>query len=407
MKEAIKKLKQEMARNLSEGRAIVEKADKEGRGLNAEEKTRWDKAFADVAEARESIKRIEEQVRMEAELAQPISQPITETPAGPDAERKAKNEREMRSFRRLLEVGPNGMNEVEKRDLQIGPSGQGGFLVPVEFSKSILLKLKDLVFVRQHATELPLTQADTLGVPSLEAEPADADWTSEVATGNADTTMAFGKRELRPHPLAKLLKASKKLIRSSAVPVEGIIRDRLAYKFGITEEKAFLLGTGAEQPLGMFIANANGIPVSRDITAAASTSISGDDLQNMKYGIKSQYRKNARWLIHRDVLSAVAKIKDGQGRYVFQPGLQLDSPDTLLGHQFDESEYAPNTMTAGLYTAIFGDLSYYWIADSLSFEIQPLFELYAANNQVGFLCRRETDGMPALAEAFARLKMKP
>ena len=52
-----------------------------------------------------------------------------------------------------------------------------------------------------------------------------------------------------------------------------------------------------------------------------------------------------------------------------------------------------------------GDFSYYWIADSLGMQIQRLDELYAASNQVGFIGRLETDAMPVLAEAFARVKL--
>jgi hypothetical protein len=36
--------------------------------------------------------------------------------------------------------------------------------------------------------------------------------------------------------------------------------------------------------------------------------------------------------------------------------------------------------------------------------VQRLVELYAETNQVGFIGRAEVDGMPVLAEAFARLK---
>jgi len=37
--------------------------------------------------------------------------------------------------------------------------------------------------------------------------------------------------------------------------------------------------------------------------------------------------------------------------------------------------------------------------------IQRLNELYAATNQVGFISRLESDGMPVLEEAFARVKL--
>ena len=69
------------------------------------------------------------------------------------------------------------------------------------------------------------------------------------------------------------------------------------------------------------------------------------------------------------------------------------------------SEYAPNTFTTGLYVGIIGDFSRYWIVDSLQLQFQRLVELYAATNQVGCIGRAETDAVPVLAEAFARVKL--
>jgi hypothetical protein len=37
--------------------------------------------------------------------------------------------------------------------------------------------------------------------------------------------------------------------------------------------------------------------------------------------------------------------------------------------------------------------------------VQKLVELYAETNEDGFIGRMESDGMPVLAEAFARLKL--
>ena len=77
----------------------------------------------------------------------------------------------------------------------------------------------------------------------------------------------------------------------------------------------------------------------------------------------------------------------------------------LIGQPIFMSEYVPNTFTTGQYVGLIGDLSYYWIADALDMQIQALFELYAESNQVGYIARMETDGMPVLAEAFARVKL--
>jgi hypothetical protein len=42
---------------------------------------------------------------------------------------------------------------------------------------------------------------------------------------------------------------------------------------------------------------------------------------------------------------------------------------------------------------------------SSAMEIQVLYELDAATNQIGFISRAECDGMPVLEEAFARVKL--
>jgi len=70
-----------------------------------------------------------------------------------------------------------------------------------------------------------------------------------------------------------------------------------------------------------------------------------------------------------------------------------------------ESEYAPSTFTTGLYVGIVGDWSTYWIADSLDIEILRLDERYSDTLQVGFQLMASTDGMPTLAEAWARVKL--
>ena len=413
MKEQLKKLRLAMGQGSTAARAILDKAEKEGRALTTEETQQYDKHVKDVSDSRATITRIEEQERMEAGLAEATADPIRETPGSDAGSREAAQAKaEKRAFARYLRGGLSEMSAedkrvlAERRDLQVGSDSAGGFLVPVELAKDIILKLKDFVWVRGKATVFPAINAESLGIPTLSGEPDDADWTSEVATGNKDTGMTFGRRDLKPHPLAKRVLLSRKLLRSSVIDVEALVRDRFAYKFGVTEEKAFLTGDGKNKPLGLFTASADGISTGRDVsTGNAQTAIGGDGLIEAKMAIKAQYRRKAEWMFHRDALKQVMKIKDGMGQYVFQPGLQLGQPDRLLGLPYNESEYAPNVFTTGKYVGLVGDLSNYWVVDSLAMEIQALYELYAQNNQVGFIMRRETDGMPVLEEAFARVKL--
>ena len=336
--------------------------------------------------------------------------------SGEDGEALAIKAATRTAFKQWLAYGPNGVKGDGLKALAAQEGDLGGFLViPQELVQRLITTVKDLVYMRQMATVNTLDRAESLGVPVLDTDLGDPTWTAEISTGSEDLTTPFGKRQLSPHPLARRIKISNKLLRQASIDPEAIVMDRLAYRFARVEENAFLNGNGTDQPLGVFVASANGIDTSRDTTCASATVIAADDIINCAYAIKSQYRAKAAWFFHRTILLAIRKLKDTNNNYLWQPGLAGyvaqgtaligSQPETLLGHRILESEVAPSTMTTGLYVMVLGDFSFYWIADALNMQIQRLIELYAENNQTGFIGRRETDGMPVLAEAFSRLKM--
>lgn len=307
---------------------------------------------------------------------------------------------------------------LAKRAIQADSDIVGGYLVaPQEFVGQLIKFVDNLLFIRQEATKYTVASAQSLGAPSLDQDISDADWTSELDTGNEDNSMQFGKRELTPHPLAKRIKVSNRLLRMATVTggasadgsaptggPEGMVRARLGYKFAVTEEKAFMVGNGVQQPLGVFTASSRGISTNRDVLTGNSNGITADALIAAKYNQKIQYWKRLKWIYNRTVLQLIRQLKDANGQYLWVPGGFGGESDTLLDLPVMMSEYAPNTVSTGNYIGILGDFSFYWIADSETMQIQRLVELYAAANQVGFIARMELDGMPVLEEAFTRLK---
>lgn len=288
-------------------------------------------------------------------------------------------------WKKYLKSGVLVLTPDEIKAYQADNPVGGGFLVaPQDFVRELILLVKNMVFVRQMATVFTVDRAESLGIPAMDTDPSDADWTSELAVGNEETTMAFGKRELRPHPVAKLVKVSNKLLRNSAMDPEAIVMDRMAYKMGVTQEKAYLLGTGADQPLGVFVATSQGIDTSRDTTAATTTAVAADDFISTKYSLKAQYQQNATWILNRTVVAATRKLKDNNNNYLWTTGLTAfggatgpgnglqGTPERLLDCPLLMSEYAPSTFTTGLYMAILGDFKHYYIADALQMQWQVL-----------------------------------
>jgi HK97 family phage major capsid protein len=184
------------------------------------------------------------------------------------------------------------------------------------------------------------------------------------------------------------------------------VRERLEYKHGVAQENGFLLGNGARQPLGIYVASDDGISTSRDVsTGNTESSVTFDGLIEAQYTLLPGYWANARWNFHRLTLKQIAKLKDGEGQYIWRPAVAAGQPATILGFPYDISEYVPHTYTTGLYVGCFADFSYYHIADSLAMTVQVLLELYAEANQNGYIGRLECDGMPILEEAFVRVTL--
>lgn len=313
----------------------------------------------------------------------------------------------MKLFNFYLKEGGRMLSNEQIRALQADDDKAGGYTVAPEQFMARLIQDKDRrVFLRPFATIIPIGQAASIAFPELEDDPADADWTAEIKTGSEDSTMDFNKRVLYPHPCAKRIKISRTLARISSVNIEALVRERLAYKFGITEEQAFISGSGVNEPLGVMTQSDAGISSARDVsTGNTSTSVKFDGLMEVVGNMEEQYLTNCRWIFHRNGMTKIRKLKDGEGRYIWEPRTTVNRPDLLLGYPIHASEYMNNTWSASQLVGIFGDFSYYWIVDALTYSVQVLNELYAETNQIGYIGRQEVDGAPVHEKAFTRVKL--
>jgi HK97 family phage major capsid protein len=309
------------------------------------------------------------------------------------------------AFEGYLKNGVKGLSTEQFAALQSDSPTQAGYLLASEqFAAGMLKDVDDLLFIRRYAKIHTVLEAASLGIRKRTAKMNTFDWSSELAVSTEDSTLAYGKKVLTPHHLTGMIKVSRDLIRRSMGGAVAEVQYEMARDSGETMEDAYLSGNGAQQPLGVFTASNDGISTSRDVNTGSATAILADGLIDTKYKLKASYRDTARWLFHRDAVKMIAKLKDSQNQYLWQPGLQAGQPDRLLNLPVDESEKVPNTFTNGLYVGLLANWRFYEIADALDMEIQVVDQLYAATNQIGYIGRLKTDGMPTLEEAFARVK---
>lgn len=377
-----------------------------GRDRTADEELRFNNLldeYEKIQKEVEDLRKLNDLEEKRKAYAEPNGTPLAGNPGDEGRGKDADKELRAAAFDKFLHRGIGSLNQ-EERGLLVADDSQGGYLAsPQTFVADVIKAVDDLLFIRQKATVFPLRNSGSLGVPSVDTDMSDADWTPEITSVTADTTLRLGKRELKPNLLTKLVKVSMKLLNSGAINIATFVKDRLAYKIALTQEKAFISGDGVNKPLGMFVASADGITTSRDVVSGSTSGVTADAIVNMAFALKEQYLNKSEWITSREVIKTIYKLKGTTTNdYIWQPGL-MGAPATLMGRPYHMSENVP-AIASGAYVAVLGDLSKYWIADVMDLAIQVVNELYAATNQVGYIGRMESDGMPVLAEAFARMK---
>lgn len=316
-----------------------------------------------------------------------------------EAELRAKVDRWFRS----------GNDKEIRETLQAGVAEGGGYTIaPQYLVKQIIKDLDDAVQIRKRANIIPAMNGyASIGIPTLDSDLNDLDWTAEIAEVTEDTNMSFGKREMKANQLTKLVKLSKRLIKQSNIDIQGLVKERIAYKLASTLEHNYLYGNGQEKPLGIFAQtsdNTAAIPTDRDIkVGTASAAITYDGLVDAVSGLKGGYQSGAVWMLNKKAIAALRKLKDKQDRPIWQESLIAGQPSILLGIPVVQNDFIEDKLEAAKYFGFLGNLKYYWIMDSLSMELQVLHELYSKTNQVGFQVGYWGDGAPIQKSAFVRL----
>jgi HK97 family phage major capsid protein len=358
----------------------------------AESAAEYDRMETEMVSLGKEIERLERQAAFDLEMGKPTSDPITNKPTKADAPKTGRASNEYKEdFGRTLR-GKALLHNV----MSEGADADGGYLVPTEFERQIVTGLDEYNVIRSIAKTI--TTSAERKIP-IAATHSTAQWTAENAA-YTESNPTFAQKTIDAFKLTDLCKVSVELLQDSMFDLETYIAGEFARAFGVAEEEAFCVGNGTGRPTGIFTASGGAVGV----TATSPTAITVDNIIDLIYALKSPYRRNAVFLMKDVTVSALRKLKDSNGQYLWQPSVQAGQPDRLLGYPIHTSSYVPAVASAALPIA-FGDFSNYWIADRMGRTVQRLNELYAGNGQVGFIATERVDGKVILAEGIQLLKM--
>lgn len=391
-------LRHERANLWEQMKALNTSAETEKRDLSAEEREQWDRIEADIAALDGRIERAEKLERAPAAPEQaglPAERPSGETRDA--VEKKVAAYREaFQSWakfgvidmpaeqRQVLLEGRRDLTQ-EVRAMGIGADNLGGYLAPAEFQNQIEKAMSAFGGMREAATIRATDSGVDLPMPVVNDTGNRGRRLGEHATVTT-TDVTVGQRVLRAYMYSSdEVLVSLQLMQDSATNIEDLLRDLLAERIGRATNLDFTTGAGADSPIGIVTDAVSGV------TAAAQNAVTADELIDLEYSVDRAYRPRGKWMAHSNTIRDIRKLKDGDGRYLWQPGLQAGQPNVINSYPYIVNDDMP-TMATTAKAILFGDLGKYVIRDVRGFTLVRLNERHAENFQVAFIGYSRHDG---------------
>jgi HK97 family phage major capsid protein len=308
-----------------------------------------------------------------------------------------------KAFEAYIRKGLVGEVEAfEKKALSVGSDPDGGYLVTPTLSQQISKYVLEISPMRQLASVEEIS-SDSLDI-IIDNDSAAGDWVAETATRSDTTTPQMQKKSIVAYELYAQPKATQKLVDDSAIDIEAWLAEKIGDIFASKENTAFISGDGSGKPKGI-LAYAAGTSYGQvqQLTSGTSAAVTADGLVKLYYGLKSEYAKNATFLMNLSVAQAVRLLKDTTGQYIWQPGLALGTPDTLIGVPVKITSDMPDAAANSLSVAIGDFKRAYKIVDRVGTRI--LRDPFTDKPFVKFYATKRVGGEVVNFEAIKLLKL--
>lgn len=263
--------------------------------------------------------------------------------------------------RKILRAGA-APKEAEKRIQSVGTTTAGGFTVPTELANTIIKSMKAWgpMYDEDICTTLNTATGNPIKVPTVDDTAVTAEKHTEgtALTDDGGKDVTFGQKSLDSYGYdTEFVKFSLELARDSIFNMESLLGQLLGERLGRIANQELTVGDGTGDPNGIVTASSLGK------TAAAAGAITYDEIIDLIHSVDPAYRQSpkVRFMFNDLTLSAIRKLKDGEGRYIWTMGnVQQGVPNVLLGYNYSINQAMANIAT-GNKTLLFGDFGKYFV----------------------------------------------
>jgi len=388
-------LRQKRAKLVNDARVYFDIESVKGEP-SAESLARIDAMHAEVDRLTSAIERAERQETLESGLQNSIGAPSASGLSGASNEEAAKEKArlEARAWNQYLRGGMASLSAEERvvalprfQNAQgTGSGAAGGYTVPEGFYNELISAQLAYGGMLEAGFILNTDSGNALPIPTEN----DTGNTGSILSENTQASaqdVVFGAVTLNAYTYtSKIILVANQLLQDTGVNLNALLQMKMAERIARAVNAHFTTGTGASQPTGITVAGTSGV------TAAAAAALTWDEVAiDLVHSVDPSYRRNGRFMLADSTLKALKKLKDGDGNYLWRPGLVMGDPDTIAGYQYIVNQDMP-AMTTGLKPVAFGDFSKYFMRRVNGVQVLRLTERYADYNQTAFLAFQRWDG---------------
>ena len=333
----------------------------------------------------------------------------------------AAKENEFSSFLRSKSgIGEFATPGWEAKTTNIGSdaSAQGGYGIPTVIQPTV-----DMIIQETSPIE-SLAQVTNVGYASdgfhgvINLNTAAATWGAEPNTPPYNTTdrpatdtTTFARIDIKYWELFANNAVTLQAIEDVQFDLEAEILKATADKLARARAAAFVNGAGdsSYQPKGFAAystndlgSNAASVTALNTITSGTAQAITGDDIMNLVYGLRTGYENGAAFAMHRLVMEKVRELKTTTGQYLwnptdvngaYQPALAAGQAGTLLGYpvyRFNDMHSALNDSATVPVITFAKWNEFYRIVNRVG--LMMLRDPYSQTGQVIFKTRQRVGG---------------
>jgi len=314
-----------------------------------------------------------------------------------------------KAFDRWFRKGiDDGLKDLEiKAAVSTLSDPDGGFTVPEEVDSAIDRVALKVSAMRRICT-VRVISTDTYK-KLVNQGGATSGWVAEKATRAETSTPTLAEIAINTKEIYAMPAATQMLLDDSNVDIGAWLADEVGIEFNEEEADAFITGDGVAEPKGIatypMITNASYAWGKVGYVPGGHATLINDvdKLISLQHALKPVYRNGALWLMNDSTLETVRKFKDGDGNYIWRPGLLENAPDILLGKPVEIDDNVAN-IGGSTYPIFYANFKRaYLIIDRLGTRV--LRDPYTSKPYVLFYTTRRIGGGIVMYESIKALKI--